>query len=105
MSTQRSDLRFMALQVADLGAPRRGWADDAACRTMPKDLFFTDNGGLGYGHEVRRACAGCPVRVDCLAECTQLPYGTDLHGFRGGFGPKERRTLRALVREFGRVAS
>lgn len=99
-----TDLVTVARQLAYHGPARDGWAYSAACRDMPKDLFFGQRGNP-Y-HEARAACAGCPVRLDCLAETADYAESDDA-GFRGGLSYKNRARVRALVREMTprRVAS
>lgn len=99
-----TDLRRIAAQLAYHGPARTDWAKSAACRDMPKDLFFGQRGNP-Y-HEARTACAGCPVLLDCLAETRKYPEDDDA-GFRGGLSYKNRARVRALVREMTprRVAS
>ena len=104
-----TDLRQIAAQVAHHGPARTGWAETAACRDMPKSAFF---GTVGFGdgravyREARKACAGCPVILDCLSECLGYSYNED-NGLRAGLIPRERQQVRVLVREFTprRVAS
>lgn len=98
-----TDLRRIAAQLAYHGETRKGWADYAACRTMPKSVFFGNQGS--HYVEARRACASCPVRMDCLSEVLPLVYNED-RGFRGGLTSRERDDMRPMVREFTvRVAS
>ena len=68
------------------------WWPRAACRGMGI-VQFADEPGL----EGRRACARCPVRIDCLAEEATVPPD-EILGYRGGLRPEPRRQLLAVVR-------
>lgn len=63
------------------------WADHAACRTLPKAVFFPVEGGRRNYDQAKAICASCPVRVECLqyALRTQQPDGC-----WGGMAPEER---------------
>jgi hypothetical protein len=67
------------------------WRSQAACRNIDSELFFpTAEGGRMRALQVSAAkavCAGCPVRVQCLAEA-RIPYG-----IAGGLTAEERRGL------------
>ena len=75
------------------GAPpgRRGdWEDDANCRTVDPDIFFSDEAGnLAQAREV---CGACPVIAQCgaFAGTNHIRYG-----IWGGVNPKARSGLRA----------
>ena len=68
-----------------------GWRDQAACKDMDTDLFFTDTGDGGQDldkmHIALEACRNCPV----VTECLKFGQSNDLrHGIYGG----HRRTRR-----------
>jgi WhiB family redox-sensing transcriptional regulator len=66
----------------------RAWRDRAACRDMDVDLFFP-LGAQEASPKAIAACAGCPVRRDCL------DYGIgEGDGVWGGLTEPERRALR-----------
>jgi len=69
------------------GRQMRSWATRAACRDHP-DLPWT---GRTATPEMRAVCAGCPVRVHCLAEALVERW---LDGVWAGTTPAERRRLR-----------
>ena len=75
------------------GAPpgRRGdWEDDANCRTVDPEIFFSDEAGnLARAREV---CGACPVIAQCgaFAVTNHIRYG-----IWGGVNPKARSGLRA----------
>jgi len=65
------------------------WRQQAACRGMPPDLFFTDR-GYDTG-TAKKVCAGCPVRDACLTYA--LDTGVRF-GVWGGLSEKQRKRLR-----------
>ena len=73
--------------------PRRGWADEAACRNTPKDEFY------GWVKPSTRAmCATCPVASDCLAEAMQYARQDD-EGYRAGTNNGDRAVMLRMRRE------
>jgi len=73
------------------------WRDDAACKDMDTNLFFSagPNGrdGAAYPPTTRAACARCPVATECLDDA----FAThDRWGLRAGLAPKQRQKLRAV---------
>jgi WhiB family redox-sensing transcriptional regulator len=65
------------------------WHLRASCRGMDPDLFFpTSNDGHG---ELRRLCAACPSRTDCLDHAIEHVEP----GWWGGMSEHERRRLKA----------
>ena len=68
------------------------WKSRAACRGMDPELFFPDRGVVP--HEALKACALCPVRVECRE------YGQgEKHGVWGGVTQREGRRRRRAQRE------
>lgn len=69
------------------------WRDDAACKTMPTDLFF----GKGkMAPEVDAACGACTVQADCLADALAFEVHEDFgkfYGVRGNMMPGKRYQL------------
>lgn len=65
---------------------------DAACLGGDPSLWFD------YDAESRRAakaiCAGCPIRVECLAHALATP---ELFGVWGGKDERERRRILARL--------
>lgn len=58
----------------------RTWRDWAACLRVSPELFFPaaeDGPALrAQVTEAKAVCAGCPVRVECLADAlARIPYG------------------------------
>lgn len=76
------------------------WWDQAACLGMDPDDFFPDHGRV-VTPDAKAACAGCPVRMECLqaaieeevAAATLADAGAVsfyVHGYRGGTTRAER---------------
>jgi WhiB family transcriptional regulator, redox-sensing transcriptional regulator len=63
------------------------WSALAACRDAPLDALFVQGAAQRVARQV---CAGCPVRVECLADA--LDSRTDF-GVWGGATERERRAL------------
>lgn len=66
------------------------WADRAACRGLPLDLFFSD--AKGTIRQAKRVCRPCPVRPQCLTE-TLRAEGSNRYGVSGGLDADERAEL------------
>jgi WhiB family transcriptional regulator, redox-sensing transcriptional regulator len=84
-------------QPASTAGPRRpGWASAAACRgqaTGRSDPWHPEDGNWDQG---RAACAGCPVRADCLADGLRLlGQAGQVEGMWGGLTPAELRRAAA----------
>jgi WhiB family transcriptional regulator, redox-sensing transcriptional regulator len=76
---------------ADYG--HASWRESAACRHVDTELFFPIGKAGAALAETQRAklvCAGCPVRLACLAFAlaTRQEYG-----IWGGYDEDERREL------------
>lgn len=66
------------------------WENQAACVGRNPDWWFSDN---PYTTETARTiCAGCPVRLQCLAKGMGEEFG-----MFGGLTGKERRKLAESV--------
>lgn len=82
----------------------KDWRDLAECYGMPLELFF---GGSGKTDPTAvAACAGCPVRTECLNDELDImrrliPAGSS-HGYRGG--TTARRRARILAEERAEIA-
>ena len=66
----------------------REWTLRAACRYGEPDALFVEGAAQ---QAAKRVCAGCPVRLPCLADA--LDNRID-HGVWGGMTDRERRALR-----------
>jgi len=97
------DPRGLALLAQELSAPETLAAaievwDSALCAQVDPEVFFPD---LGQPTQVAKAvCAGCPVRVPCLAVFGDLIQ----HGVVGGLSVKERRARRVNALNDGAAA-
>jgi WhiB family transcriptional regulator, redox-sensing transcriptional regulator len=73
------------------------WTDDAPCRELDPDLFFPSPEVALAGYAgVRRVCAACPVRTQCLDYAMAMEGNSDrFHrsGMWGGLTPGERAAL------------
>lgn len=71
------------------------WQDDALCREMDPELFFTEQEVSVSLEEAKRACRMCPVRAKCLEwVLTEFSSEDDQHGVFGGVGASGRRKMR-----------
>ena len=75
-------------------AYRPAWQARGACRCLPVDLFIIAAKNTPDRTAVD-ACAGCPVRQQCLEYALADP---SLVGLWGGTTERERRTIRRARR-------
>ena len=62
------------------------WTERAACRDIPKTVFFPEGGTAAY-RQAKSICAACPVTDECLSYALR----THQHeGCWGGLAPDER---------------
>jgi WhiB family transcriptional regulator, redox-sensing transcriptional regulator len=82
---------FRPAELAPAGlAAGENWRAAAACRSADPDLFFpvSDVGkGVDQAAEAKAICAGCRVRLQCLAFAERTRQG---HGIWGGLTERER---------------
>lgn len=71
--------------------PRPAWFDEADCRGLDPALFHPARDDYGVMRQARLVCAGCPVRVQCLAHAVA---NDETYGIWGGTSPRERNGLR-----------
>lgn len=72
---------------------RPAWHADAACREHPEITWFPERGE--HIVDARAVCAGCLVRVECLAFALEHESSDpDTHGVWGGLSRGERSELR-----------
>ncbi|MEU3855222.1 WhiB family transcriptional regulator [Streptomyces sp. NPDC029554] len=64
-----------------------GWIEEAACSATDAETLFADD--LAQ-QTVKMLCAGCPVRIACLAHALDNRLN---HGVWGGMTERERRAL------------
>lgn len=69
--------------VADLS-----WQDEAACRGLPTEWWFPDQGGSRECKRAKEICHGCPVKLQCLQFAIEVH---DRHGIYGELSLKDRR--------------
>lgn len=77
--------------VISFGLDGQRWRLDAACLDSDPTLFHSDGPGSHATIAAAKAkaiCAGCPVRVQCLADANAV---RDEHGVRGGLTARERK--------------
>ncbi len=63
------------------------WRAWAVCRTADPDELFVDGAAQ---NRAKALCAGCPVRLECLAHALDRKIE---HGVWGGMTERERRAL------------
>lgn len=77
----------------------RDWTDDAACRGVPTDMYFPDQGVSANAVEVKillRICGECPVSAECLAAALEMEGNcgrSQRFGIWGGKTPVERHRI------------
>ncbi|MHB1928125.1 MAG: WhiB family transcriptional regulator [Acidimicrobiales bacterium] len=78
-----------------------GWYAQAACHTLPPDLFFPagrTGSGADLAEAAKRVCARCPVAGPCLEFALET---NQEYGVWGGTTEEERRCLRRRARALG----
>jgi len=78
--------------------PDKNWSSRAACKDMPKDLFY---GVIPIPPEQitedKKVCASCEVVLECLREAIDF---RDKNGIWGGLTEKERdRAWKDIIRK------
>ncbi|GGM22990.1 transcriptional regulator WhiB [Streptomyces fumigatiscleroticus] len=63
------------------------WVAQGLCRAQPERMFAEEGAAL---KEAKAVCAGCPVRIECLAYALDHRVG---HGVWGAMTQRERRAL------------
>lgn len=98
---------------ASLPAPRmpvlpRGWYQRAACQDMDVELSHPDGRGhaaaAGYA-EMRRACAVCPVALECLLEVLAAEATLVRAGMAAGLTHDDRKDLDVSARRLRELAN
>lgn len=64
------------------------WRPFARCADLPREMFFPERGESSAPG--KRACAGCPVRFQCLEHALN---NDERFGIWGGLSYRERRRL------------
>jgi hypothetical protein len=86
--------------IAAVADDPHGWARRAACKPYPKDVFFPPKGNTGPAQAAIAICAGCPVRVRCLAANINEQFG-----IWGGTTMRARQALRVILSARRRTAA
>lgn len=84
-------LVFAELLFDGHGVP--DWHTDAACREADRELFFPEPGSTAQVEAAKQVCAGCPVRVACLADVMAWERPGHRYGVAGGLSANERGQL------------
>jgi WhiB family redox-sensing transcriptional regulator len=71
--------------------PPGAWVEQAACRGLPTDWWFSERGRHDVYSAGQAVCDDCPVRQDCGDYA--LDHGIK-HGVWGGMSEKQRRLTR-----------
>lgn len=77
------------------GAGVPEWHTRAACGGEDPGLFFAGSGPQAF-RDRRRAlaiCAGCPVRVECVADALAWEQPSTRTGIRGGLSASQRQRV------------
>ncbi|HLH45869.1 MAG TPA: WhiB family transcriptional regulator [Acidimicrobiales bacterium] len=95
----------MQIDPSGTGFGTPGWHAAAACRSLPKSLFFPV-GTTGTAADdivvAKTVCGTCEVRASCLA----FSLVTEQHyGVWGGTDEQERSSLRRVYRAAGLEAA
>ncbi|MFG3050936.1 WhiB family transcriptional regulator [Kitasatospora sp. NPDC048239] len=89
--------RPAAAVLAEFAPAPDGGLPGAACVGVDTDLFFPDPAEIGERaarwaeRRARMICAGCPVRLMCLAQALER---REPHGIVGGLNAAERASIR-----------
>jgi len=68
------------------------WQAQALCSQTDPEAFFPEKGKKGCPtKEAKQVCAGCPVRLECLAHALDKD---ERFGIWGGLSERERRKLK-----------
>jgi WhiB family redox-sensing transcriptional regulator len=81
------------------------WIERASCLEEDPDLFFpvgTTGSALGQIARAKAVCAGCEVRIQCLAWALDTCQDA---GVWGGLDEEERREIRRARRRAAAAAS
>lgn len=69
------------------------WMQNAACIGWPTELFYPHGEDSRVPDGVKRLCASCPVRTDCLEWILEIEPPGARHGYWGGTTPKDRKAI------------
>lgn len=65
------------------------WTLEAACAEADPEVFFPPGWSRRSQNEAKKLCYDCPVRMECLTDNLEVPYG-----IFGGLNERERWRLR-----------
>ena len=71
------------------------WTDTPACRGTNTEMWFAEDSEPGYreANLLKRICAGCPVKQECL----EYSLHHSVQGYWAGTTPRKRQELRKLL--------
>ena len=70
------------------------WKVKAACKDLPKGMFFPES--WESNRPAKEVCASCEVRHECLVFAIET---NQRHGVWGGLSERERRGVKRLRRQ------
>ncbi len=73
------------------------WWRHGSCLRLPTELFYDyeKTADRKVPEEAKKACAGCPVKSECLIYALEWP---ELYGYWAGTTAGERRRIRASTK-------
>jgi len=72
------------------------WTNDAACKGLDPNLFYTEPDEPDAEVEPKRICNGCPVKQECLNHALAT---NEKFGIWGGLNEVERKKLRRTMKK------
>lgn len=87
--------RIMRVHIA---REQREWQRDAACRGMPVEIFFPEDGSTLQATQALAICAQCPVVQDCRAYADSTETVSTTCGVLGAETPNVRIARRRRER-------
>lgn len=69
------------------------WKENALCRGMDVSLFFPVHGHSKAHDKVKRICAKCPVKKECLEYAMDLSHDFQVVGLWAGTSQREREQV------------
>jgi WhiB family redox-sensing transcriptional regulator len=90
-----TDVRQVLRALLFDGQRPPAWRNRAVCADSDPALFFPGPRphAAATANRAKRICAGCPVRVECLADVMAWEQPGHRHGVVGGLSARERRAL------------
>ena len=84
------DRLFEELRMIVVDRQRQAWRDDAACRGIGPDRFFSDRGDVEAVAAAKALCEVCPVTAECFDYAARHRVRV---GVWGGYGASKVRSL------------